>query len=80
MVELQGTVQGAVPGGLRLAVEGASARTSRGWLFTGSNGPHCPQGLLLGRVVDAAAGHLVLEPEGFDLQAGALAEPAGGTP
>lgn len=78
VVELQGTVDGAVPGGLRISLGGASARAVPGWLFTGSNGPHCPPGLVLGRVVEAATGHMVVEPEPFDVGAGALAVPAGG--
>lgn len=78
VVELQGTVDGAVPGGLRIGLGGASARAARGWLFTGSNGPNCPPGLLLGRVVDAATDHVVVEPEAVDVRAGALAVPAGG--
>lgn len=77
VVELQGSVDGPVPGGLRLGLGGASARTARGWLFTGSNGPYCPPGLLLGRVVATGKDHIVIEPEHVDVRARVLVVPAG---
>lgn len=78
VLELQGTVEGTVPGGLRIGLGGATTRAARGWLFTGSNGPNCPAGLVLGRVVEAANGHIVIEPEVVDVRAGAVAVAAGG--